>query len=102
MRWRQSWGRRWCRRFHSIRKPFLRKPSNTQHFFGCLECLRFDWTHLNPLSCPQPPPAPLPACAQLARALIGLVVIAHFPLNHHPARAGTLDVLVLLGLMTSG
>jgi len=36
--------------------------------------------------------------AQLARLFIGIVVAGHYPLNHHPARQGTLDLAALLGV----
>lgn len=35
---------------------------------------------------------------QVAKALIGLVVLGHYPLNHHPARDGLRDGLRLLGV----
>jgi len=34
---------------------------------------------------------------QAARLLIGIVVVGHYPLNHHPARAGALDLAALAG-----
>uniref|UniRef100_A0A7S0RPD5 Amino acid transporter transmembrane domain-containing protein n=1 Tax=Chlamydomonas leiostraca TaxID=1034604 RepID=A0A7S0RPD5_9CHLO len=35
---------------------------------------------------------------QVAQALVGLVVLGHYPLNHHPARSGLFDGLSLLGV----
>lgn len=34
---------------------------------------------------------------QVAQAFIGLVVMGHFPLTHHPARTGMQDILTLMG-----
>ena len=35
---------------------------------------------------------------QGARGFIGIVVAGHFPLNHHPARAGFLDFTAMVGV----
>lgn len=51
------------------------------------------------LACPPPSSrarraAPCRACrAQVARALVGLIVVAAFPVNHVPARSAALDLL---------
>ncbi len=40
----------------------------------------------------------LAICPQAARGFIGIVVAGHFPLNHHPARAGALDFATMAGV----
>ncbi len=35
---------------------------------------------------------------QVAQGLIGIVVLGHYPLNHHPARGGLHDICHLLGV----
>lgn len=35
-------------------------------------------------------------CVQIARCVIGVVVVGHYPLNHHPARQGYEDLLIAM------